>query len=354
MQSAWQWMSLPRLSPGDSVAVLSPSFAAPAVGEAVHEQAMVRIREDLQLVPVEFRTTRQLHASPQERAADVNAAFADPSIKAVMATIGGDDQITVLPHLNSEVIRHNPKPFFGYSDNTHLLNWLWRHGIPGFYGGSTQVHLGAGPRIDDVHLRSLQATLFHGGILEITDPGESEDYGLDWADPRALTEFGYRTPTDPWLWAGPAWAVEGRTWGGCLEVIDQLGVAGQLPSPHEVEHGILLLETSEELPSADRVRRCVRALGERGLLGVLNGVLIARPPASSPKHRRSPAEQEKYRKDQADVVVEQVNRYNPSAVVCAGVPFGHTRPQWVLPYGGLMRLDGVKRRITATYSGDRG
>ena len=59
--------------------------------------------------------------------------------------------------------RADPKPFFGYSDNTSLLNWLWSLGISGYYGGSTQVHLGAGPRIDDVHLASLKAALFTGG-----------------------------------------------------------------------------------------------------------------------------------------------------------------------------------------------
>lgn len=350
MESSSRWLPPPRLRRGDRVAVVSPSFAAPAVGESVHEQAMARIRSDLGLVPVEFPTTRRLNASPKARAADLQTAFSDASIKAVMATVGGDDQITVLPHLDPEIIRNNPKPFFGYSDNTHLLNWLWCRGIPGFYGGSTQVQVGSGPGIDSVHVQSLAAALFHGGTLEITDPGESEDYSWDWADPRALTDQGNRTPTGPWRWSGPARKVHGRTWGGCLEVIDQLGVANQIPGTAELQGGILLLETSEEMPSADRVKRCVRALGERGLLGALNGVLVARPPASSPGSTRPFAERDEYRKEQADVVVEQVRRYNPDAVVCVGVPFGHTRPQWVLPYGGTVTLDGTAQRVFATYS----
>jgi muramoyltetrapeptide carboxypeptidase LdcA involved in peptidoglycan recycling len=32
------------------------------------------------------------------------------------------------------------------------------------------------------------------------------------------------------------------------------------------------------------------------------------------------------------------------------VPFGHTRPQWVLPYGGAMTVDGVERRLWADYA----
>ena len=36
--------------------------------------------------------------------------------------------------------------------------------------------------------------------------------------------------------------------------------------------------------------------------------------------------------------------------MCAGVPSGHTRPQWILPYGGRVRLDGVDERVVADYA----
>src|SRR4051794_35839221 len=135
----------PKAAPGDKVAVLSPSFAAPAVAPAVHEQALRRLREVTGLVPVEYPTTRLLGASAADRAADLNAAFGDPQIRAVLATIGGEDQITVVSHLDADAVRADPKPFLGYSDNTNILNWLWTNGITGFHGGSTQVHLGPGP-----------------------------------------------------------------------------------------------------------------------------------------------------------------------------------------------------------------
>jgi muramoyltetrapeptide carboxypeptidase LdcA involved in peptidoglycan recycling len=58
----------------------------------VHEVAMQRLREDFGLEPVEYPTTRRLNSSPQDRAADLMSAFADPAVRAVLATIGGDDQ----------------------------------------------------------------------------------------------------------------------------------------------------------------------------------------------------------------------------------------------------------------------
>lgn len=341
---------LPKLTAGDRVAVLSPSFAAPGFGPAVHEQAMDRIREDLGLVPVEFPTTRTLGAAPADRAADLNVAFADPGIGAIFATLGGDDQVTVIPHLDAKLVAANPKPFFGYSDNTNLLNWLWGLGVPGYHGGSTQVHLGAGPGIDPVHLASLRAALFDGGQLGITEPGISEDFGPDWLSPEALTDYGDREPTEPWTWAGPERTAEGRTWGGCFEVIDQLAVADRLPPLEALRGSILLLESSEEVPSATLIKRWLRALGERGLLATVAGAVIARPPVGTHASVPPPKERAGLRAAQREAVLEQFARYNNDAVVCVGVPFGHTRPQWVLPYGGTMRLDGRRGTITADYS----
>lgn len=341
----------PKARPGDRIAVLSPAFAAPAVGPEVHDQAMRRLQEATGLVPVEYPTTRRLDASPEARAADVNAAFADPSIRAIIATIGGSDQILVTPHLDPALAVADPKPFLGYSDNTNILNWLWRHGVAGFYGGSTQVHLGPGPAVDEVHLRSLRAALLDSGEIEITEPGESEDFGRHWDDPAALTEYGDREPTEPWTWAGPAMCVMGRTWGGCLEVVDQLALADRMPSNDDLTGAILLLETSERLTPAARVAEQLRGYGERGLLGSVAGVLFARPPVSSFEVMPTAAERYALRAAQRDVVLEMVGRYNPDAVVCVGVPFGHTRPQWILPYGGEMTLDGAERSVQASYGG---
>ncbi|MGY0389120.1 S66 family peptidase [Nocardioides sp. WG-D5] len=341
----------PKAAAGDKVAVLSPSFAAPGVAPAIHEQALARLTEVTGLVPVEYSTTRKLGASAQERAADVNAAFADPEVRAVLATIGGEDQITVIPHLDPELVRKDPKPFLGYSDNTNLLNWLWTNGVAAFHGGSTQVHLGPGPALDPIHEASLKAALFTGERLEITEPGESEDIGRDWNDPRALTEYGEREPTEPWTWAGPARTVTGRTWGGCIEILQWVLTAGRFPAdPGVLAGGVLLLETSEELIPAQEFAWITRALGERGLLEAVDAVVVGRPPTSDFERKPGAEERAAKRAEQRDAAIETVARYNPDAVVVVGPPFGHTRPQWVLPYGGEMTVDGSARRLWADYS----
>lgn len=311
---------------------------------------MRRLTEATGLVPVEYPTTRRVGATPQERAADINAALADPDIRAVLATVGGEDQITVVPHLDPAAVRADPKPFLGYSDNTNLLSWLWTHGIAGFYGGSTQVHLGPGPAVDSCHAAALRAALLTGRQLEITEPGESEDFGKDWADPAALTEYGDREPTEPWTWAGPRRVVTGRTWGGCIEVIQWILTAGRFPTDStRLETGVLLLETSEEVIPAREFGWVLRSLGERGVLEAVDAVLVARPPASNFERRPPAPARATHRAEQRDTAIELINQYNPNALVCVGIPFGHTRPQWILPYGGNITVDGVEQRVWADY-----
>ncbi|MDT0275254.1 S66 family peptidase [Blastococcus goldschmidtiae] len=330
--------------------MVSPSFAAPTVAPAVHEQAMRRLTEVTGLVPVEYPTTRRSGASPEDRAADLNEAFADPEIRAVLATVGGEDQITVVPHLDPELVLADPKPFLGYSDNTNLLSWLWTLGVAGFYGGSTQVHLGPGPAVDACHRTALRAALLTGERVQVTDPGESEDIGKDWADPAALTSYGDREPSEPWTWAGPAATVTGRTWGGCIEVLQWILTAGRFPAdPAVLDGGVLLLETSEDLIPSREFGWILRSLGERGLLAAVDAVLVARPPASSFEKQPTAAEKAAHRDEQCHVAIDTVGRYNSDAVVCVGVPFGHTRPQWLLPYGGQITVDGVAREVWADY-----
>jgi muramoyltetrapeptide carboxypeptidase LdcA involved in peptidoglycan recycling len=312
---------------------------------------MRRLTELTGLVPVEYPTTRKVGASARERAADVNAAFGDPEIRAILATIGGEDQITVVPHLDADAAQADPKPFLGHSDNTNILSWLWTQGIAGFYGGSTQVQLGPGPAVDTCHAMALRAALITGERLEVTDPGQSEDFGKDWADPAALTEYGNREPTEPWAWAGPARSVTGRTWGGCIDVIQWILTAGRFPNdPAVLDGGVLLLESSEDLIPAQEFGFILRSLGERGVLKAVDAVLVARPPASSFTQMPDPAGRAEHRRAQRDTVIEIVQRYNPGAVVCVGVPFGHTRPQWILPYGGTVTVDGASQTVWADYS----
>jgi muramoyltetrapeptide carboxypeptidase LdcA involved in peptidoglycan recycling len=331
------------------VAVVSPSFAAPALYPDLHEQAMRRLRDDLGLIPVELPTTRRFGATPEERAADLMAAWSDGSIRAVLATIGGDDQLTVLPHLDPGPFLADPKPYFGYSDNTNLLNWLWSHGVAAFHGGSTQVHLARGGGLHPVTVASLRAAL-HGGDHEIHPVAQFSEEELSWSTLEALTSSPAPVLSPGWVWHQPDRVVTAPTWGGNLEIVHWNLAAGRWIRPNEDYAGcVLLLETSEEMPPAGEVFRMLRNVGERGLLEQFPAVVVATAKATALDEVRPPAERQKYRDDQRAAILKALAAYNPSAMAVFGVDFGHTDPQYVLPYGGRLTVDGPARRIIAHY-----
>jgi muramoyltetrapeptide carboxypeptidase LdcA involved in peptidoglycan recycling len=340
-----------KLSPGDRVAVVSPSFAAPGRFPHVHERAMSRLREELNLEPVEYPTTKQLGASPKARAEDVMAAFADPSIRAIMATIGGEDQITVLPFLDPDLVAASPKAFFGYSDNTNLLNWLWNLGIAGYHGGSTMVHLGRGGGLHPVSTRALRAALFERADVTLHPVSVFSDEELSWEDPANLHIENPTRRSSGWFWHRPEWVVSGPTWGGNLEILHgNLAVNRWIRPIEDYARCVLILETSEELPSHLEVHRMLRNAGERGLLAQFPAVVVAAPKATSLERHRNLEERVRYEADQRDAVLRAFTAYNPEAMIVLGVDFGHTDPQWVIPYGGRLTVDGPGRRIVASFA----
>jgi muramoyltetrapeptide carboxypeptidase LdcA involved in peptidoglycan recycling len=342
----------PKLRPGDRVAVLSPSFAAPGAFPAVHELAMRRLREELRLEPVEYPTTRQLGAPAQDRARDLMAAFADPDIAAVLATIGGDDQLTVLPRLDADLLAAHPKAFCGYSDNTNLLNYRWNLGLAGYYGGSTMVHLGGragGPH--PVSLASLRAALFSDADLALSPAERFGEDEADWDRPETLGQEGPTRPGGDWTWHQPGQVVTGPTWGGDLEIIQWNLAAGRWIRPAQDYAGcVLLLETDEERPSPEAVFRMLRNMGERGLLAQFPAVLFARAKAAVFGVPAEASARDEYRTRQREAVLRAFADYSPQAMVVFDVDFGHTDPQWVLPYGGAVTVDGPARTATAHYA----
>ncbi|WP_410789903.1 S66 peptidase family protein [Kribbella sp. C-35] len=336
------------LKPGDRVAIVSPSGGLPEIFPGPYELGLRRLRDDFGLEPVEYPTTRKLASTPEERAADLHAAWSDPSIRAVFASIGGDDQITVLKHLDPAVFRADPKPFFGYSDNTNLLNFLYSLGLPAFHGGSVMVQFGRGGAMHPDTERSLRAAMFTGGEFELTPAKGWTDHDHDWAVPENLETEPPLFPGTGWTWSGSR-EVSGQLWGGCIEILDWQLSANRWMLPTSEYGGVLFCETSEDMPSSEAVYWILRNLGERGLLERFDAVLWGRPKSTSLDQQLTPEQSVAYVADQYIAVDRALAEYNPNAVVVKGLDIGHTDPQQVLPYGGQVHVDPAAARITVTY-----
>ncbi|MCX4843758.1 S66 peptidase family protein [Streptomyces sp. NBC_00893] len=337
--------------PGDRVAVLSPSSGLPGILPLPHELGLRRLREDFGLEPVEYPTTRKMGSTPQERAADIHAAFADPDIKAVISSIGGDDQITVLPHLDRDLLRANPKPFFGYSDCTNLLVYLENLGVVGYHGGTVVVELGRPGAMHPLTADSMRAALFTRGDFELTPSKESDGENGRWEDPRTFDSEPEMRPCGGWIWHNAdGRSVKGESWGGNLEILSWLLMADREIRPVDSYAGrVLFLETSEEMPSADEVYWILRSMGERGLLRQFPALLMARAKSWSFEQPLGIEEGERYRTEQRRAVLRALGEYAPETMAVLDVDLGHTDPQQIIPFGGRIEVDGVGRRIVVTY-----
>jgi len=343
------FVTLPKLKKGDKVAILSPSFAAPGKWPHVYELGCQRLRDIFGLEPVEFPTTKKIGASGEERAKDLIDAFENKEIKAVIASLGGDDQITYIKNLPNKSFIYNPKPFFGYSDNTHFINYLWFCGVPSFYGGHLFTEFAMQKEMDEFTIEYLKHAFFDDGLFELKSSPIFNDIGLNWNDELTLNQKRRYQDNDGWYWDG-ANNGEGITWGGCVESVDELLRHGvTIPSLEDFENIVLFLETSEEIPSHEYFRRVLRALGERGILKNIQGLLIGRPKAWEFNKQNSDEEKENYKRGQREMVLEITRKYNQDIPIIQNMDFGHTSPQICLPVGKKIVIDSINKIIKVEF-----
>lgn len=341
---------LTKLKAGDKIAILSPSSAAPGKWPHVYQLGLKRIKHDFGLIPIEFPTTAKVNASSEERAHDLIAAFEDDSIKGIITSIGGDDQVTYIKNLPSEPFASNPKPLFGFSDNSHFANFLWINDIPSYYGGAVFTQFAMQSEMDAYTKQYLRYALFEEGEYELVPSEEYNDVSLSWEDETLLHTRRLYEKNDGWHWNEGVNAT-GILWGGCLESVDEmLRHDVQIPTLEQFENVVLMLETSEEMPTADYVFRVLRAFGERGILSRIQGLLLGRPQAWGFENPRNAEEKEEYRKEQRKKVLEAVQAYvKKDLPVIQNMDFGHTNPQIPMPYGGEVRIDSNAKKIFARF-----
>ncbi len=332
---------LNKLKPGDKVAIVSPSTQAQDIWPEVYKLGLTRLKEIFGLEPVEYFS--------EDRAASLIAAFNNPEIKAVITTLGGDDQVTYVKNLPKEPFINNPKPFFGFSDNSNLCNFLFLNGIPSFYGGAVMTQYAMQGKMGDLTVGYLKKAFFESGEFELTSSPKFNDIGLNWFNPEGLTGSRVYEENPGWSWDGNQNAT-GILWGGCMESIDEmLRHNVQIPSLKEFENIVLMTETSEEIPDNIYAFWFYRALGERGILKNIKAVLVGRPKTWHFNKKFTTEQKLAYKEEQRKTILETVRKYNPDIPVIQNLDFGHTDPQICMPYGSEVRIDSKNKKIFAKF-----
>lgn len=135
-----------------------------------------------------------------------------------------------------------------------------------------------------------------------------------------------------------------------MESIDELLRHNiQIPTLSQLQNIVLAIETSEEIPSSDYVRRVFRALGEREILKNINGLLVRRPKAWEFNNQQSDEMKIKYKENQRKTILDIVRTYNRDIPIVQNMDFGHTAPQICLPFGRKVKIHIDNKKIFAHF-----
>lgn len=338
-----------RLKAGDRVAAVSPSWGGPAVFPARYAAGKAQLQAALGVTVVEMAHTLApadwLAAHPEARARDLVEAFADPAIDAIVATIGGEDSIRLLPYLDLGVIAANPKIFLGFSDTTSLHLACRAAGIVSFYGPSIMAGFAENGGMHDYTLASLRHALLapepFGLVPPNTEGWTAERF--EWSDPALQAQRRRLQAAEPPRILQGHGIATGPLIGGCAEVLEMAKGTPWWPPPFAWDGAILVYETSEDRPPANFVRYWLRNYAAQGTLQRLNGLLLARPdPGGDPT----------YREQQEASVLAALHEYGLEHLpVLSGLDFGHTQPMLTLPLGVTAQIDCERAGLTILEAG---
>jgi muramoyltetrapeptide carboxypeptidase len=287
-----QLLKPPALSKGDTIGVVAPSYAPRPGWLQRGVKALERAGYGV-ILDSEIDQLRRFQRSEDERRAEnFMGMWLDPRVKAVIGGTGGYGAVRMLPHLEPEIFRRNPKAFVGYSDITALHLWLMRRaGLRVFHG----------PTVDDL-IPSTRDPTMSSLLTALTTPRPATRIGRDIA--RAVR---------------PGRAT-GRLIGGNLSLVQQT-----IGTPYEVDTRDAILfveETRDPMSVADERLVHLRAAGLlRGVRGVVFGQLSL-----------DRSEEDEFEDFLLDLVSDL------DVPIVTDFPSGHEIPNLTLPLGTEVEL----------------
>jgi muramoyltetrapeptide carboxypeptidase LdcA involved in peptidoglycan recycling len=330
-----------RLKPGDTVAIVSPSWGGPSIFPHIYENGL-KVLKNFGLNIKEYPTARTdndfLSKHPELRAKDINDAFADVEVKAIFASIGGEDSVRILPFLNKEVIQNNPKIIMGYSDTTTLLTYLNQLGLVTFHGPSVMSGLSQAESLPEAFTHHVQQMLFTPQeITEYKSFGVYCDGYLNWREEVNLGKTKELKQDTGWRFIQGNGVASGELFGGCIEVLEFMKGTDFWPNKDFWDGKIVFFETSEEKPPVEHVKWMLRNYGIQGVFDKAEAVLFARA--------RDYSDEEKLELDNVIIDIIKGEFGNGTIPIVTNLDFGHTDPQIILPLGVKAEIDCLNKTL---------
>lgn len=325
--------------PGDTVAAISLSWGGASQFPEVVAQSKRNLTELLGVEVVEtphaLRSADWLYQHPEARAADLHWALENPEVAGIVSFIGGDESVRTLEYVDLGLIRRHPKALIGFSDTTCAQVAFLNAGVASFYGPAMMAGVADFGWAGYAAASLKRALTGWTGAFEPA-PEWTEDIS-DWAaaDFDAATRTAKQMRPGGWSWSGTGRG-EGRLVGGCIEVLEMLKGTAYWPATQLWDDAVLMLETSEDVPSPAQVEYWLRNYATSGILGRVAALVVARPRGYSATQREQLAEA-------ITKVLREIGREQLPTVL--DVDCGHTTPMMTLPLGCRVAVDADRRRF---------
>jgi muramoyltetrapeptide carboxypeptidase len=308
-----------KLKSGDTVRIIAPSRSLSIIGERVRQTAEQRFAElGLRLSYGEHVAEREAFGSSpvESRLSDLHAAFADAGVAGILTVIGGFNSNQLLPWIDWDLIRANPKVLCGYSDITALQNAILARSDLVTYSGPHWSTFGMEHHFEPT-LEAFVDCLFRSEPFDLrpSEQWSDDEWYLDQQDRRLERNEGW------WLLANGR--ASGRLVGGNLCTLNLLQRAQYMPP---LEGAVLFLEDDCESKPHHFDRHLTSLLQQPDAEGV-RGLLIGRFQRQSRMTR-----------ELLEQIVRTKSRLDGLPVI-ANLDFGHTDPVITLPVGGEVEID---------------
>ena len=307
-----------KLKKGDHIRVVSPSSSIEHIGgfeaNLVAKEKLEELGFDLSFSSNYFEHDLFDSASIASRVEDLHEAFVDPSVDAILATIGGFNCNELLPYLNYDLIAQNPKIFCGYSDTTALLNAIY---------AKTGMQTYMGPSYSSFKMEAGQAYQTEAWLKAVTQDSYELTPSSEWSSDAWYLPDTPRTfyPTD-WKIYNPGRA-SGIAIGGNISTFNLLTGTEFAPKPDKY---ILFLEEAEDDDYLIIARH-------------LTALLQAYPNPQAVVFGRFPKET----KMTEEILLAILDKHPilQTIPVLYDVDFAHTQPLFTITIGGQVTLDIV-------------
>lgn len=311
----------PALGKGDTVALVSPSSATDdPFNLQLAQEAMQALGFKVKTGEHYGNRYGHLAGTDAGRAGDLNAMFADRQVKAIICLRGGSGAARLLPLLDYDLIRRNPKVLLGYSDVTALLNAIHAQtGLVTFHG---PMATGSWNRFN---VEQFQRLFFQRELMQYRNTADAGD---------ELVQRKNRTVT---ITGGKA---RGELVGGNLTVLTALAGSRYLP---DFDDKILFLEDVSEAPY--RIDRMFSTLRLMGALERIAGLVFGECTDCNPGDGYGSL-------NLAQIFDDYLRPLKIPAY--RGAMIGHIREQFIVPVGGKVEMDadaGTFRMLEPVFQG---